>query len=212
MNLKEAKEMAEREIEIHIPEWSFEFDNAVRRMGCCHYSKKKITLSKKLTLLNDEDKILDTIFHEIAHAICGFKNGHNHVWRAKAKELGACGKRCYSTNVDSPLKVTQPKGKYTLVCLTCGKEYQCWRKKKYESACTICCQKHNGGVYSDKFVLVAKEEKDLEIWGNMSYFKREKKRQEMLGYHDYLKLKQEEDNRELSIAQQIAKDESVNLK
>jgi hypothetical protein len=49
--------------------WRFEFDNAPRRFGCCKYRSKRITLSKKLTELNDEENVLDTILHEMAHLI-----------------------------------------------------------------------------------------------------------------------------------------------
>jgi hypothetical protein len=36
-------------------------------------------------------EILDTILHEIAHALVGHKEAHGPVWVAKAKEIGCSG-------------------------------------------------------------------------------------------------------------------------
>lgn len=77
-------------------DWSFEFDNAKRRFGCCNYRKKKITLSAPLTELRDESFVKNTILHEIAHALVGGRHGHDNVWRAKAIEIGCNGNRCSS--------------------------------------------------------------------------------------------------------------------
>jgi hypothetical protein len=51
-------------------------DSAVRRFGTCRYSRKLITLSRQLIELNDQARVLDTILHEIAHALAGPKTGH----------------------------------------------------------------------------------------------------------------------------------------
>ena len=51
--------------------WHFKYDNAVKRFGVCMFRPKVIGLSSKLTLLNDREKVKDTILHEIAHAIAG---------------------------------------------------------------------------------------------------------------------------------------------
>lgn len=75
--------------------WTFKLDNAKRRFGCCKYNKKQITLSKFLLphVANDSD-IIDTILHEIAHALVGSRHGHDHVWKAKAIEIGCKAQRC----------------------------------------------------------------------------------------------------------------------
>jgi len=75
--------------------YGFAFNNARSAAGICSYRKKTIFLSKPLTMHSEEKDVLDTILHEIAHALTkGHK--HDHVWRAKAIEIGCNGNRCYS--------------------------------------------------------------------------------------------------------------------
>ncbi len=111
MNTNEAKQLAidlMNQYGLLDKGWFFEYDNAKRRFGCCNYRQKKITLSKPLTELREESFVRNTILHEIAHAIVGGKNGHNHIWRAKAIEIGCNGERCSND--------AQIKGKWIGVC------------------------------------------------------------------------------------------------
>lgn len=55
-------------------------------LGLC--SQDKIKLSIKHCLEDNDADILDTILHEIAHAIVGIENRHNRVWKEKAISLG----------------------------------------------------------------------------------------------------------------------------
>jgi len=60
------------EINLFNKNWSFRFDKANRRMGCCKKRQKLITLSAKIVLLNYEKnpaEIDDCIRHELAHAL-----------------------------------------------------------------------------------------------------------------------------------------------
>ena len=88
--------------------WTFSYDNAVRRFGACHYSTKRITLSHKLTSLNDETKIRTIMLHEIAHALAGRKAHHNATWKAICRSIGGDGQTYYSaaTTVTPDRKVT----------------------------------------------------------------------------------------------------------
>jgi predicted SprT family Zn-dependent metalloprotease len=121
--------------------WRFEFDNAKRRFGCCNYTLKLITLSKSLTELNDEARVKNTILHEIAHALVGSGNGHNHVWRKKALEIGCDGKRCYSIKT-----VTTPKSKYEAVCKKCNHVHKRHRKPKNKVSCGVCSNKFDANL------------------------------------------------------------------
>lgn len=101
--------------------WTFAWDHARRRAGCCRYSRKRITLSKYYVELNVAERlgdIIDTILHEIAHALVGPKHGHDDVWKAKCVEIGARPERCYDSKV-----IDMPKGKYVAAC-KCGKVYR----------------------------------------------------------------------------------------
>ena len=98
--------------------WSFEFDTAKRRFGVCRYGSKRIGLSAPLTNANEEAQVKDTILHEIAHALVGHGHGHDSVWKAKCREIGAKPERCY-TQEDT----TVIAGKYRAVCGGCGEVY-----------------------------------------------------------------------------------------
>ena len=76
--------------------WTIVADRAKMRAGVCRYSRRQIGISAPLTLLHDEAEVLDTILHEIAHALVGPHHGHDAVWRAKAREIGSSGRQYVS--------------------------------------------------------------------------------------------------------------------
>jgi hypothetical protein len=95
--------------------WRFKFDGATRRFGCCRYYTKMITLSRALCKANGMDRIELTILHEIAHALCPGHH-HDHVWKAKCKEIGGDGKRCYSyANTTAPVKAMGLQEEYSFI-------------------------------------------------------------------------------------------------
>ena len=74
-------------------DWSIVADRAKTRAGVCRFAQRQIGLSAPLTTLHSDDEVLDTILHEIAHALVGPQHGHDAVWRAKAREIGCSGER-----------------------------------------------------------------------------------------------------------------------
>ncbi len=154
MNLNDAEILANTILKEEVlNDWSFRFDRAKKRFGMCNYQTKKISLSKYLVELNSRDKVRDTIIHEIAHAIAGYKAGHGKDWEKCVIRMGGVPERCYS-----PHTVNTPKLKYTIFCKTCGTKTQKNRQFKtslFKSApaCKPCCQKHNKGKFSKKFLL-----------------------------------------------------------
>lgn len=75
--------------------WCFKYDNAERRGGQCDYTKRTISLSKKLVeFVQDFEEIKKIIYHELAHALCPGEH-HNAVWKRKCIELGGSGERCH---------------------------------------------------------------------------------------------------------------------
>lgn len=134
MNLNDAQSLAYQLMRQHglWPAWSFEFDNSVRRFGVCSHHRKLIGLSKPLTLLNDVSEVRDTILHEIAHALVNGKHGHDNVWKAKCREIGARPVRCYSKETTEIVK-----GRYQATCV-CGLIH--YRHKKSEVTCACKCQ------------------------------------------------------------------------
>jgi len=114
-------------------------------LGLCSYKDECIILNAFHIDIHPEPEIVNTILHEIAHALCP-NQGHNDVWRVKATELGctsvgACSHLSLSPDIidairsGADVKVefetetivqTFHKPKYTVTrlqdkCKTCGK-------------------------------------------------------------------------------------------
>ncbi len=129
--------------------WHFNLDNAKRRAGYCSHYKKRISMSKPIITLNDEEQFIDTLLHEIAHALVGYEHGHDRVWRAKCREIGAKPNRLGTYNT--------PKKKWNVSCKSCGKTYDRHRKPRLNTtACGACCNRYNHGQYSEKYIVVYK--------------------------------------------------------
>ncbi|AMO44044.1 SprT-like protein [Mycobacterium phage Bactobuster] len=93
--------------------WTFGVDAAKRRAGCCNYRTKTVSLSRYLLAQRSYEDSVNTITHEIAHALTP---GHHHdaVWARKHRELGGDGKRCYErddVDLNAPWIGTCAKGK-----------------------------------------------------------------------------------------------------
>jgi predicted SprT family Zn-dependent metalloprotease len=153
MKLNEARDLALSLMEKHgVSNWDFRFDKARRRFGCCNYTDMEITLSSYLTELNDESHVRDTILHEIAHALVGPRNNHNHVWKRKAVEIGCTGDRCYSS-----AEVATPKAPYEATCEKCNKTYKMYRLPKNQHSCGRC----SGGRFNPEFIIKWKRNENV---------------------------------------------------
>ena len=137
--------------------YTFKFDTAKRRFGCCSYGKKTIGLSMPLCAENldkIDTKITDTMLHELAHAfsvqVYGIRDGrgHGYNWQHIAKQIGCNGKRCFDSN-----SVNLPKSKYTLVCDSCKKETPKHKRITKTYACGDCCNQHANGKFSHDYKL-----------------------------------------------------------
>ncbi len=113
-----------------LKKWKFKFDHSTRRAGCCNYRDKLISISFDLARNASDEDILDTILHEIAHALIGKKHNHDSVWKAKAKEIGCSGERTHRLTFSPPRyhvscanrcwKQTAERRNPRLICRTCG--------------------------------------------------------------------------------------------
>lgn len=115
--------------------WSFRFDRARTRFGCCNYRDRVISLSRVLTERNSEAEVRETLLHEIAHALVGAGVGHGPEWKQKAQEIGCSGVRCHSADI--------PQGKWQASCGGCGKQYFRHRQPKRNYSCGICSNRYN---------------------------------------------------------------------
>ena len=147
MDTNDAYRLARRTMNEHgLQDWRFQFDNAISRFGLCSFTKKTISLSRKLTELNPEDEVRDTILHEVAHALAGSKAGHGPEWRRVARSIGCNANRTH--------EAVMPPQKWTVVCPHCNISAQRSRKGKRPVACARCCNLFNGGRFDDRFTLV----------------------------------------------------------
>jgi len=141
-------------------DYTFKFDTAKRRLGCCKYSRKQITLSKPLALNNMDKvhgKLTDTILHEIAHALSygtfGSRGrGHGDIWQTIAKQIGCNAERCYTHD-----EIDKVQSKYSLICPTCDRETSRHRLPKSGLACGKCCNEHSNGQYDSTHDFIIKK-------------------------------------------------------
>jgi predicted SprT family Zn-dependent metalloprotease len=108
--------------------WTFEWNNRKRAFGVCNYSRKTIFLSKILTLEVSEEETLNTILHEIAHALVGVGHNHDRVWQLKALEIGCSAERCSNHKVEI-------EAKYEANCSGCGTVHKAHRRPKRTHWC-----------------------------------------------------------------------------
>ena len=121
-------------VDSHLPNsnWKVVINTNKKRLGVCKYRTRVIGISIFHALTSKRSEVLDTLLHEIAHAVVGWNHGHNEVWRSKAIALGCNGNRC-----GADMKV---KGKYVGKCSVCNKEFNFHRKvnrRLFHKACGI---------------------------------------------------------------------------
>ena len=103
-------------------DWSFGFNRRKRSLGLCVYHRKAIELSVHLIERNGPEEVLDTILHEIAHALVGPNHGHDAVWKRKCLEVGASPKSCGQAEMF--------EGRWRARCNFCGTNFHRHRKPK----------------------------------------------------------------------------------
>ena len=124
MRTDEVERLARELMDDHgLQAWRFRFDRSKKRFGRCEYTGRKITLSRHLVALNDEDQCRDTILHEIAHALAPAGCGHDWQWKATCRRIGARPVACYTLD-----EVVVPPAPWYLVCESCGIRIPRYRK------------------------------------------------------------------------------------
>lgn len=151
MDLRKAEVMARDMMRHHGVNVSFGWNDHKRTHGLCRYDAVgvayKIELSRPITALNSEDTVLNTILHEIAHALAGGRERHGQRWKLIAQSIGAVPRSCAASDA------VKPAGRYHLVCGSCGKKYVRYRRTRKLLACAECCNRHSNGRFDARFTL-----------------------------------------------------------
>jgi predicted SprT family Zn-dependent metalloprotease len=129
-------------------DWTFRFDESTKRFGCCSYRDRTVSLSRALVALNSEARVVNTILHEIAHALLPSHVGHKPEWVRLARKIGCDGKRCYSS--DSTVTVAMP---ITGTCPVCKRTVGRSRVPRRLLACSTCCKAGRRG-FDARFIFV----------------------------------------------------------
>jgi len=114
--------------------WRTRIDRAKTRAGCCRYTRRTISLSAPIIELNSWQETLDTIRHEVAHALVGPGHAHDHVWQEMAVRLGAVPKACCTSRT--------PEARYLLFCRRCGaliRKYHRLPRIDFSNRYASCC-------------------------------------------------------------------------
>jgi len=133
MNLVQAEIIAERLMHQHgltAKGWKFEWDNAWRRSGCCHFLKRTITLSRAITEVNPRTHLIDTLLHEIAHALVGVGHHHDREWKRIARRIGCVATRC------STEQTHMPTPRWMTECPECG--HTILSDRQFPAQCVRC--------------------------------------------------------------------------
>ena len=118
--------------------WTFGFDRARRRLGACHPSKKRITLSRHLAQTLPAAEVEDTVRHEIAHAVDLERRGrtaHDRAWKAVAVACGASPARCFAGDLPP-----DPAAAYRGTCPSCDAQHAMHRQPVHPKRCAPCAQ------------------------------------------------------------------------
>jgi SWI/SNF-related matrix-associated actin-dependent regulator 1 of chromatin subfamily A len=88
-----SKILREKMTEHGLNDWSarlnpVSLDSSFQYMGLCSHKDKTIILNAHHVDMHEEKDVVNTILHEIAHALVGPFAGHNEVWAEKAREIG----------------------------------------------------------------------------------------------------------------------------
>jgi predicted SprT family Zn-dependent metalloprotease len=139
MDLKELEDLAGQELLKHnLTGWTFAFANTKRRLGVCKYRAKRIEIAEYYASNSPRETVVDTLLHEIAHAIVGPGVGHGPAWKVAAMRLGATPRACETTAT----AIIQP-GDWQATCPACQKTFHRFKRPKSLTGYRCRCAAHS---------------------------------------------------------------------
>ncbi len=126
MDVKQLEEIAAREFKKHdLRGWTFGLASTRRQLGVCKYRTKRIEIAEYYARNSPPEMVLDTLMHEIAHAIAGPAAKHGPAWKAVAVRLGAV-----PLSFKRSSQVVVKPGDWRAICPACGKTFDLYRRPK----------------------------------------------------------------------------------
>lgn len=124
--------------------WTFIIkDTRKRALGLCKYGKKEIHISYTHAVNDAEETVLDTLKHEIAHALAGpHVPMHGSEWKQWAKKVGCSPEACRATVKNQ--ETTEIPGRYFANCPCCQREFNWYRKPRHTVKWCAACGKEKG--------------------------------------------------------------------
>lgn len=116
--------------------WSFAWDGAVRRLGCCKMTSRVISLSRHFVaayLEREPEQIRRTTLHELAHALAWLhhrERGHGAAWRLWCAALGIAGEKAACKCEDfTPPERKQKPARFALCHSETGEVYRYYTRQ-----------------------------------------------------------------------------------
>ena len=124
MDVKQLEAIAAQELRQHgLRGWTFGLAHTKRRLGVCKYLTKRIEIAEYHARNNPPAVVLDTLRHEIAHAIAGPAAGHGPAWKVVAIRLGATPRAC-----DNSHETVVTPGDWQATCPACTRTSYRYRR------------------------------------------------------------------------------------
>jgi predicted SprT family Zn-dependent metalloprotease len=160
-DLDHVEEFAKEAILEYLPiGWGFKWNNRTSSFGRCNYARKIIELSIPLMQAVSDDEAIDTVLHEIAHALVlvEFDVGiikadghHGPLWKAMCKRIGA-NPKANGPMIPAAKLMEVHRYKWVIHCTKCGEYYPKARKPKYSIDKYRCpCSKESHMVLIQKY-------------------------------------------------------------
>jgi hypothetical protein len=117
--------------------------------GRCRNDQKVVEMNTSFHVARSRpEDIIDTLRHEVAHALAGWEAGHRVKWKNIAVQIGASPERCYPLTMEG-MPRRKSRGpqpiKYKATCPVCGWTHSAKRMRECDLNRYTC----NGGFGAD---------------------------------------------------------------
>lgn len=154
MNRNTASKLARTELDKYgLGDWGVRLTSDPNQpfLGLCMHRDKCIILNAHHVDIHPDAEIINTIKHEVAHALCPGQ-GHNNVWSTKAREMG-CDNTLPCSHLSLPKNVIDGIRSSATIEMTVEEETHVIRKPKFtvtrlQDKCPEC-----GVIAKEKFAI-----------------------------------------------------------